>query len=392
MSLEDVVVVGGGMVGAAVAVDLGRRGIPVRLLEARPAIRPTAPEAPRLRVSALNGRSIAYLQSLGVWSSLDGERIAPFDTLMAWDQAASGRLSFTADELGLERLGVFLENDHLQAALLEAASALDAVRFDTPATPPDIQPGPSGPRLFLDGADALRPALTVAADGAGSRLRDTAGIGVWEGDYHQHAVVATVRSNPSAERTTWQRFTPTGPQALLPLAGGMASLVWYVSPSKARLLTAMSEGDFVDAVEAAFPTDLGLIEHVEARGSFPIRRLHAQRYWQDQLVLVGDAAHVIHPLAGQGVNIGLRDARALAAQIAEAHRRGLPSGHPSCLAAYERERRLDNQLMQSVMTAFHLGFTAPLGPLAPIRGLGLQVANHGGWLKRRVLRYAMEGR
>ena len=277
MSLEDVVVVGGGMVGAAVAVDLGRRGIPVRLLEARPAIRPTAPEAPRLRVSALNGRSIAYLQSLGVWSSLDGERIAPFDTLMAWDQAASGRLSFTADELGLERLGVFLENDHLQAALLEAASALDAVRFDTPATPPDIQPGPSGPRLFLDGADALRPALTVAADGAGSRLRDTAGIGVWEGDYHQHAVVATVRSNPSAERTTWQRFTPTGPQALLPLAGGMASLVWYVSPSKARLLTAMSEGDFVDAVEAAFPTDLGLIEHVEARGSFPIRRLHAQR-------------------------------------------------------------------------------------------------------------------
>jgi len=392
MNSNDVLVVGGGMVGAAVAVDLGRRGIPVRLLEARPATRPTADEPPRLRVSALNGRSIEYLQSLGAWPALDQARVATFDELATWDISAPGRLAFSADELGLDRLGVFVENDHLQAALLETAAGLESVRLDVPAPTLDVQPGTDGPRLFLEGEGALTPALTVAADGAGSRLRDAAGIGVWEGDYHQHAVVASVQPNPPAGTRTWQRFTPDGPQALLPLAGGAASLVWYVSPSKARLLTAMSEADFVDAVESAFPTDLGLIDQVYGQGSFPIRRLHAQRYWRDQLVLVGDAAHVIHPLAGQGVNIGLRDARALAGQIAESLRRGLPAAHPTGLAAYERGRRPDNQLMQSAMSAFHVGFTAPLGPLAPVRGLGLQIAGHGGWLKRRVLRYAMEGR
>ena len=391
MNSNHVLVVGGGMVGAAVAVDLGRRGIPVRVLEARPPTRPTGDEPPRLRVSALNGRSIEYLKALGAWSALDHERLNDFDEMMVWDIAASGRLYFTAEDLGFDRLGVFLENDHLQAALLDTASMLESVQLDAPAAPLDIRPGRDGPRLFLEGEGELTPALTVAADGAASPLRDSAGIGVWEGDYGQHAVVATVRPNPPAERQTWQRFTPDGPQALLPLAAGMASLVWYVSPAKARLLKAMSEADFIEAVEAAFPTDLGLIDTVYARGSFPIRRLHAQRYWQDNVVLVGDAAHVIHPLAGQGVNIGLRDARALAEQIAEAHRRGLPASDPSRLAAYERERRPDNQLMQSTMTAFHVGFTAPIGPFAPLRGLGLQIANHGGWLKRRVLRYAMEG-
>lgn len=391
MTNNNVLVVGGGMVGAAVAVDLGRRGIPVRVLEAQPPARPSRDEPPRLRVSALNGRSLEYLQALGAWPALDHERVADFNEVMVWDIAASGRLHFTAEDLGFDRLGVFLENDHLQAALLDTAATLESVQLDAPAAPLDVRPGEDGPRLFLEGEGELTPALTVAADGAASRLRDSAGIGVWEGDYGQHAVVATVRPNPPAGQQTWQRFTPDGPQALLPLANGMASLVWYVSPDKARLLKAMSEADFIEAVEAAFPTDLGLIDGVYARGSFPIRRLHARRYWQDDVVLVGDAAHVIHPLAGQGVNIGLRDARALAEQIAEAYRRGLPASHPSRLAAYERERRPDNQLMQSTMTAFHVGFTAPLGPFAPIRGLGLQIANHGGWLKRRVLRYAMEG-
>ncbi|KAF0282748.1 FAD-dependent monooxygenase [Spiribacter roseus] len=247
MNSNDVLVVGGGMVGAAVAVDLGRRGIPVRLLEARPATRPTADEPPRLRVSALNGRSIEYLQSLGAWPALDQARVATFDELATWDISAPGRLAFSADELGLDRLGVFVENDHLQAALLETAAGLESVRLDVPAPTLDVQPGTDGPRLFLEGEGALTPALTVAADGAGSRLRDAAGIGVWEGDYHQHAVVATVQPNPPAGTRTWQRFTPDGPQALLPLAGGAASLVWYVSPSKARLLTAMSEADFVDS-------------------------------------------------------------------------------------------------------------------------------------------------
>ena len=387
-----VLVVGGGMVGAALAVDLGRRGIPVRLLESRPPVRPAGEEPPRLRVSALNRRSIEYLEAIGAWPSLDSDRLADFDEVMTWDIAGGGRLHFTADELGLDRLGLFLENDHLQAALLETAATLSAVQLDAPAGALDVQPGPDGPRLYLEGEGQLDPALTVAADGAGSPLRDTAGISVWEGDYGQHAVVASIRPRPAAGRQTWQRFTPEGPQALLPLANGNASLVWYVRPARARELLAMAESDFIRAVEAAFPSELGLIDTLYARGSFPIRRLHARHYWRGNVVLVGDSAHVIHPLAGQGVNLGLRDARVLAVQIAEAHRRALPLAHPPLLAAYERARRPDNQLMQSTMTAFHVGFTAPIGPLAPLRSWGMQLADHGGWIKRRVLRYALEGR
>ena len=387
-----VVVVGGGMVGAALAVDLGRRGIPVRVLEARPPSRPAGAEPPRLRVSALNRRSIDYLEAIGAWPALDPRRLADFDEVMTWDAGGGGRLRFSAEELGLERLGVFVENDHLQAALLETAADLPAVRLDAPAAELTIEPGANGPRLHLAGEGDLEPALAVAADGAASRLRDSAGITVREGDYGQHAVVASVRPRPAAGRQTWQRFTPEGPQALLPLADGNASLVWYVRPARARELLAMTEADFIAAVEACFPADLGLIDRLHGRAGFPIRRLHAHRYWRGNVVLVGDSAHVIHPLAGQGVNLGLRDARALAGQIGEATRRALPLAHPPLLGAYERARRADNQLMQSIMSAFHVGFTAPVGPLAGVRGLGLQIADHGGWLKRRVLRYALDGR
>lgn len=392
MRPSDILIVGGGMVGAALAMDLGRRGIPARVLEARPPEWPAADEPPRLRVSALNRRSIEYLQEIGAWSWLDQARVADFDEVVTWDISGAGRLSFTAAELGLDRLGVFVENQHLQAALLAAVEELQAVQLDAPAATLHIEPGENGPALSLEGEGLLEPGLVVAADGAMSPLRDAAGIGVWEGDYDQHAVVASVRPRPLAGRTTWQRFTPEGPQALLPLADGNASLVWYVKPAKARELLALSDKQFIHAVEDAFPSDLGLIDVLYDRGSFPIRRRHAKRYWQGNLVLVGDSAHAIHPLAGQGVNLGLRDARDLAARIAEAHRKALPVAHSPMLAAYERARRPDNQLMQSTMSLFHWGFTAPLGPLARVRSAGLGLAGRGGWLKRRVLRYALEGR
>lgn len=392
MKPSDILIVGGGMVGAALAVDLGRRGIPARVLEANPPAWPSADEPPRLRVSALNRRSIEYLESIGAWSLLDLSRVADFDEVMTWDVSGEGRLSFSAQELGLDRLGVFVENQHLQAALLKAAETLEAVHLDTPAAALQIKPGEDGPTLTLEDEGVLDPKLLVAADGALSPLREAAGIGVWEGDYDQHAVVATVLTRPPSSRTTWQRFTPEGPQALLPLANGAASLVWYVKPARARELLALSEKDFIHAVEDAFPGELGLIDVLYDRGSFPIRRRHARHYWKGNLVLVGDSAHAIHPLAGQGVNLGLRDARDLAARIAEAHRQALPVAHPPMLAAYERARRPDNQLMQSTMSLFHWGFTAPLGPLSRIRSAGLRLAGHGGWVKRRVLRYALEGR
>lgn len=380
MRAQQVLIVGGGMVGSALALDLGRHGVSVQLLEAKPPAPLRKEEPPRLRVSALNRLSIEYLQRLGAWEALNADRLADFDSLCTWDISGNGRLEFSAEEVGLERLGTFIENDHLQAALLSQAAAEATVELASPA---DLPPAET---------EQFDAGLVVAADGAASPLRKQAGIGVWEGDYGQHAVVATVLPDPPASRTTWQRFTPEGPQALLPLAGGAASLVWYVSPTKAHELLALPDAAFIAAIETAFPPELGHISVLYGRGAFPIRRLHARRYWQGNLVLVGDAAHVIHPLAGQGVNLGLRDAKVLAEKIVEAREAGLPLSHPSTLAAYEQARRPDNQLMQSVMTGFHLGFTTPLGPLAPLRSWGLSLAAHGGWLKRAVLRYALDGR
>jgi len=387
-----VVIVGGGMVGGALAADLGCRGIPTRVLESTPPIRPTGDEPPRLRVAALNRRSIDYLQTLGAWQNMAAERLADFDQLSTWDIAGGGRLGFSAQDIGLERLGVFIENEHLQAILVETAQQHACVQIDAPAAELNIESGSSGLALSLAGEGRLDPALIVAADGAQSRVRDAAGITARSGDYHQHAVVATVTPSPPAGQHTWQRFTPEGPQALLPLANGAASLVWYVSPEKAKSLLALSDEAFISAIEAAFPSDLGAITRLHGRGGFPIRWLHAKRYWRDNVALVGDSAHVIHPLAGQGVNLGLRDAQALAKGIAKAYAQGLPLNHGRMLADYERARRLDNQRMQWIMSAFHTGFTAPLGPLAVARGWGLAVAQHGGWVKRRVLRYALDGR
>lgn len=392
MEGKRVVIVGGGMVGGALAADLGRRGIPVRVLESTPPIRPVGNEPPRLRVAALNRRSIEYLDTLGAWERMSAERLADFDQLSTWDIAGGGRLCFSAQEIGLERLGVFVENEHLQATLVETAQSHACVQIDAPAAELDIEPRSSGLALTLAGEGRLDPALVVAADGAQSRVREAAGITVSAGDYHQHAVVATVTPSPRAGKQTWQRFTPEGPQALLPLANGAASLVWYVSPAKAKSLLALPDNELISTLEAAFPAELGAIAQLHGRGGFAIRWLHAKRYWQGNVALVGDSAHVIHPLAGQGVNLGLRDAQALAKGIAQAYERGLPMAHGRMLADYERARRLDNQRMQWIMSALHKGFTMPLGPLAVTRGWGLAVAQHGGWMKRRVLRYALDGR
>lgn len=392
MDMEAIVIVGGGMVGAALARDLGQRGLAVRVLEAQPPAPVAAGEPPRLRVSALNRRSLDYLERLGVRDRLDPGRLASFDRVETWDAAGGGRLVFDAGEIGLDAFGCFLENDHLQASLLASLEGTPGVTVEAPAPELTLTADENGPRLSIAGRGAVQPTLLVAADGARSRVREAAGIGVSRGDYRQHAVVATVRLDPPAGTVTWQRFTPEGPQALLPLAGGLASLVWYVDPPHARELMGREPESLARTVEAAFPPALGRITEVLATGSFPITRLHANRYWAAGTVLVGDSAHVIHPLAGQGVNLGLRDAEALARRLAEAAARGLPPDHPPTLLAYERERRRDNLLMQQTMSALHYGFTSGLGPLRRLRGLGLRAANAAGPLKRRVLAYAVSGR
>jgi len=391
---HDAVIVGGGMVGAALAADLGQRGWRVGLVEARPP-RPIEPDsAYRLRVSALNRRATAYLDRLGAWHRISATRACPYDRLSVWDGPGRARLTFRAEEFhdGARYLGHIVENELVQGALWAALDACPGVvRYETPCSS-RLAPSPFGACLDLDDGRRLHGDLIVAADGAHSRLRQAAGIPLQVHDYRQSAVVVQARTRtPQQQSITWQRFTAEGPQAFLPLAGPRASLVWYTTPDRARHLADLPAEQLREALEAAFPAELGGLEAVEQRASFPIRAQHAYAYAGPGLVLVGDAAHTIHPLAGQGVNLGFRDAEALGRLLAEAANRGQPPDDPTVLSAYARERRRDNQLMQSSMTAIRAGFEDQRWPLPALRQCGLRLAQHAGPAKRLALRYACEG-
>jgi len=391
---HDVVVVGGGMVGAAVAADFAGRGWRVGLVETS-GPQPVDAGAPyRLRVSALNLGSERYLDGLGAWHQIRSTRACPYRRLQVWDDDHPQRLTFSADELGADtdHLGHIVENDLIQQALWSVLEHSGMVYRYCPNETTRLEPAPFGATLRLDDGRRIHGNLVVAADGAQSRLRRSAGIPVSVHDYRQHAVVAEVITHQGQRDITWQRFLPEGPQAFLPLVGSRASLVWYTTPERARQLTEQPAEQLAQSIAAAFPAELGDIDAVTQRASFPIRAQHAHAYQAPGLVLVGDAAHTIHPLAGQGVNLGLRDAQALVHHVAAAVERGLAPDDPRTLSAYARERRLDNQLLQSGMTALHELFGPSCGGLARLRRWGLRLADHAGPAKRLALRYASHGR
>lgn len=398
----DILVVGGGLIGGAVALDLGRRGWRVGVLDPREPAAVAADSPYQLRVTAINRRSQAYLEGLGVWDDVAAIRACRFTRLGVWE---SGRLRdgvlFSAEELGTTHLGHFVENDVLQRALWHGHDAVaDITRF-APATPQAIElrdeladeTGEERHRIHLDDGSVLTAPLLVAAEGAESELRRRAGIPVDRGEYGQHAVAASVRLAGDSEwatpEITWQQFTPEGPRAYLPLGPNHASLILYTHGDRARSLLDRSPQAFRDALEHAFPEELGGIEEVGASGSFRIQHLHARTYTRAGVVLVGDAAHVVHPLAGQGANLGFRDAEVLGECLGDAG--AAPFVNPSALARYSRQRRADNQLMLSAMTAFHQGFRVPGSFARNVRGVGLQAARFAGPARRAVMAYATWG-
>ncbi|ABM62989.1 UbiH/UbiF/VisC/COQ6 family ubiquinone biosynthesis hydroxylase [Halorhodospira halophila] len=390
---HDVVVVGGGMVGAAVAADFAGRGWRVGVVETT-GPKPVEAGSPyHLRVSALNLGSEGYLDELGAWHAIRGTRACPYRRLQVWDGDHAGRLTFHAEDLGpgTNHLGHIVENDLIQEALWSVLGRSATVHRYCPNETSRLEPAPFGATVRLDDGRRIHGNLVIAADGAQSRLRQSLGIPVTVRDYRQHAVVAEVATRLGQQDITWQRFLPEGPQAFLPLVGARASLVWYTTPDRARQLVELPNEQLGENIEAAFPPELGGIEAVVQRASFPIRAQHAHSYLAPGVVLIGDAAHTIHPLAGQGVNLGLRDARALARHVAAAVEAGYPPDDPRVLSAYARERRQDNQLAQSTMTGIHELFGSRCTRLARLRPWGLRLADHGGPAKRLALRYASYG-
>jgi len=382
----DVAVVGGGMVGAALACGLAVQGFSVVVLEQREPEVFNAESAPDVRVSAIGAASVDLLKQLAVWPLVQAMRSAPYRKLETWEWQ-SARVSFDAQLLGLPELGYMVENSVLQRALWQRLRQQN-VKLISPVQLDTLQPCNGGWQLTLDSDEVLNTRLVVGADGANSQVRQLAGIGIRGWSYAQSCMLISVRGEQEAGDCTWQQFTPQGPRAYLPLFDRWASLVWYDSPARIRQLQAMNMAQLAREINMHFPARLGKVEPVAA-GAFPLVCRHATRYVLPGLALIGDAAHTINPLAGQGVNLGYRDVDALIETLTTARDNAEDWAAKSVLLRYQRKRYKDNQLMQSGMDLFYFAFSTPAEPLRFVRNLGLMAAERSGVLKRQALRYAL---
>lgn len=403
----DFTVIGAGMVGAALATGLGQCGHRVALIDqaSEPVFDPASD--PGIRVSALSVGSERYLQSLEAWPAILGMRATRYTRLATWEGGRhpvrrllpgyTPEVQFRARDIGVTHLGHIVENTVTQKALWEQAAACQQVTVFEKSTLRGISTGNTTARVTLDEGTELECRLVIGADGAQSRTRELAGIGVTRNQYEQQALVASVRYQGLAQDITWQAFHPSGPRAFLPLhlAGTAypgecwASLVWYDSPETLSRLKALSEEDFLKEVQAAFPAELPTLTAVAGRASFPVACQHAHRYWQGRVVLAGDAAHTINPLAGQGVNLGFQDAACLQTLLDKARRQGKDPACPELLSQYEKQRRPATRRMMLAMDLFYHLFSNRQPPLYLARTAGLALAQGLPFARHRVARYAV---
>jgi len=390
----DIIIVGAGMVGSLLAALLKDSGLSILMLERAPVQAPS-PDAPfEPRVSALTRASENLLRHVGAWPAVENCRCCAYTSMTVWDADGSGRVEFAAREIGESHLGVLVENRLLQAALTDAALKADNVSLRCPAQLTHLERLLQGWQLTLADGEMLQATLVIGADGAQSAVRSMAGLDTRTTDYHQRAIVTTVRTQQPHQFTAWQRFSPTGPLAFLPLLTATGddhycSIVWSQDEREAQRLLALDDDAFRREIGLAFESALGEIESVDPRYSFPLRAAHAADYVREGLALVGDAAHAIHPLAGQGVNLGLLDAAVLAEEIRRAMKRNIAWWNEGTLSRYARRRRAHNTLILNSMTGFRKLFASHNPLLVVARNLGMRATNRLLPVKQELARVAM---
>jgi 2-polyprenylphenol 6-hydroxylase len=392
----EVVIVGAGLVGAALACLLGEAGVEVALVDARESL--LDPEAagrgqPGMRVSALTPVSQRLLEGLGAWEWMAARRISPYRFMQVWDAEGSGAVSFSAEQAGVALLGHIVENDVTLAALERRLTALPSVRLVLGSRVAGLEAAGDDRRVRLADGRRLVAPLVVAADGASSPLREFAGIETRQRDTGHRAVVTTVKVARPHGDVARQAFLPTGPLAFLPLRldgeRHHCSIVWSTSPEEVERLQGLSAEALGGELATAIDHRLGTVTVVDRTVAFPLVQRHAQRYVLPGLALVGDAAHSIHPLAGQGVNLGLMDAAVLAEELLAARGRGVPLGDARWLARYARRRRGDNAGMLALMDGFRLLFGARHPALTLARNLGMGAVDRLTPLKRLLMQQAI---
>ena len=384
-SVLDIAVVGGGPVGAAAAIALSRQGFRVALVERGGAPAPYNPAGYDERVYAIAPASARFLNELGAWHDIAGTRAGVYTAMRVWERDPSRGLGFSAAETGRAELGWIVEHSLLVSALWARLGGVE--RHERVAIA-----GTSFGEEFsvLEWArGSLRARLLVAADGADSQLRELGGIASVAWGYPQRALVCQVRTQRPHRGTAWQRFLASGPLALLPLADGRCSIVWSADEALARELLGLDDAAFRQRLEQASEGALGTMLEATPRLSFPLRLLHAQDYARPGLALAGDAAHAIHPLAGQGVNLGLADAAQLAATLAQARAAGRRWWALRSLQSYARARKAANLEMMAVTDGLYRAFRARVPGLRAVLGLGMEAVDRLDPLKAWLARQAV---
>ena len=394
----DVVIVGAGIAGSALAVALSGAGLSIALIEAQALHSPQLSLACGVhdfdpRVSALTPRSRNFLEKLGAWEAIAAYRYCPYRHMTVWDAQGTGQIEFDHTEVNVSELGHIVENRAIVGALLKRLSAADITLLSPAVLHSCTRMDSSRIQVELAGGDTLDANLLVAADGAVSRVRELMGFRSREWDYGHRAIVASVEVARAHEATAWQRFLPSGPLALLPLPGAdghhYCSIVWSVQEHLVDALLALGDEAFCQALEKASESRLGAVLASSRRIAYPLRQRHAVDYVQPGVALVADAAHTIHPLAGQGINLGLQDVAVLAEEILAGHASGVGVGSLALLRRYQRRRKGENLMMMTAMDGFKRLFEQQSLPLRWLRNAGMRKVDKLLPLKQELIRRAM---
>ena len=390
MQSVDVAIVGGGMVGLAVACGLQGSGLRVAVLEQNPPQPLPESAPPALRVSAINAASEKLLTRLGVWSSIVANRASCYHGMEVWDKDSFGRIAFDDRSMGYSHLGHIIENDVIHQALWQKAQQCQDVTLMAPAGVQQVAWGENEAFLTLKDGGMLTARLVIGADGANSWLREKADIALTSWDYRHHALVATIRTDEPHEAVARQVFHGDGILAFLPLSDPhLCSIVWSLPPLEAASMQEATEEAFNQALDMAFDNRLGLC-HVESeRLVFPLTGRYARQFAAHRLALVGDAAHTIHPLAGQGVNLGFMDAAELVNELKRLHGAGKDIGQHLYLRRYERSRKHSAGVMLASMQGFRELFAGTHPAKKLLRDLGLKLADTLPGVKPQLIRQAM---